>query len=79
MAMYGVLHRLYIKRKEEGRGQMSVERCVKEEEVAAVKTINTKDTVTSGKFNKQKTQELKQNSSEKNVQKVRQGNTRESS
>ena len=38
MKMYGVLHpksdvdRLYIKRKEGGRGLMRVERCVREEE-----------------------------------------------
>ena len=38
MTMYGALHpksdvgRLYVKRKEGGRGLMSVERCVKEEE-----------------------------------------------
>ena len=38
MTMYGALHpkidvdRLYVKRKEGGRGLMSVERCVKEQE-----------------------------------------------
>ena len=38
MTIYGALHlksdvdRLYVKRKEGGRGLMSVERCVKEEE-----------------------------------------------
>ena len=83
MAMYGALHpksdvdRLHIKRKEGGKGLMSVERCVREEEnslgfyvanseeklirgVAVAETINTEDTVTSGEFKKQKTQELKQ-------------------
>ena len=34
-------------------------------EVAAAETINTEDTVTSGEFEKQKTQELKQNWREK--------------
>ena len=88
--MYGALHpksdvdRLYIKKKEGGKGLMSVERCVREEEnslgfyvanseeklirgVAVAEIINTKDTVTSGKFKKQKTQELKQNWCEKKM------------
>ena len=69
MTMYGALHRdvdrLYVKRKEGGKGLMSVERCVREEEnsfyvasseenfireVAAAKTINNEDTVTSTEF-----------------------------
>ena len=76
MAMYGALHpksdvdRLYIKRKEGGKGLMSVERCVKEEKnseeklirgCAVAETVNTEDTVTRGEFKKQKTEELKQN------------------
>ena len=84
MTMYGALHpksdvdRLYIMRKEGGRGLMSAESCGREEEnslgfytsnseenlieeVAAVETINTEDTATSGQFKKQKAQELKQN------------------
>ena len=86
--MYGALHlknnvgRLYKKRKEEGKGLMSVELCAREDEnslrcyitnskeklirgVAVAEAINTEDTVTSGEFKKQKTQELKQNWCEK--------------
>ena len=70
LTMYGALHpkndvdRLYIKRKEGGRGLMSVECCVREENnlgfyvanseenlikgVYAAETINTEDTLTSG-------------------------------
>ena len=73
MTIYKALHpksdlnRLYVKKKEGGRGLISVERCVREEEnilgfyipnseknlirgVAAAKTINTGDTVTSGEL-----------------------------
>ena len=85
MTMYGAFHsksdldRLYIKRKEGGRGLMSVERCVREEqnslgfyvnnsgEVDTAETINTEDTVTSGEFKKQEAQELKQNWREKKI------------
>ena len=74
MTMYGALHpksdvdRLYINRKEGGRGLISVERCVREEEnsfgfyvansenlireVAVAETINSEDTVTSREFKK---------------------------
>ena len=84
MATYGVLHpksdvdRLYIERKEGGKGLMNVERCVREEEntcciyaanseeklirrVTVAATIKTENTVTSGEFKKQKTQEFKEN------------------
>ena len=85
IAMYGAFHsksdldRLYIKRKEGGRGLMSVERCVREEqnslgfyvnnsgEVDTAETINTEDTVTSAEFKKQEAQELKQNWREKKI------------
>ena len=81
ITMYGALHlkryvdRLYVKRKEGGRGLMGVECCVKGEEnrlgyvanseenlirdVATAETINTEDNVMSGEFKKQKKQELK--------------------
>ena len=83
MTMYGALHpksdvdRLYIKRKVGGRGLMSVECCVREENslgcyvanseenlikgVYAAETINTEDTVSSGELKKQKEQERKKN------------------
>ena len=85
ITMYGAFHpksdldRLYIKRKEGGRGLMSVERCAREEqnslgfyvnnsgEVDTAETINTEDTVTSGEFKKQEAQELKQNWREKKI------------
>ena len=85
MTMYGAFHsksdldRLYIKRKEGGRGLMSVERCVREEqnslgfyvnnsgEFDTAETIITEDTVTSGEFKKQEAQELKQNWREKKI------------
>ena len=82
MTMYGTLQlksdvdRFYLKRKYGGRGLMSCECSVKEEEnslvfyvanseenlirgVAAAEKISTEDTVMSGEFKKQKTQELK--------------------
>ena len=82
MTMYGALQlksdvdRFYLKRKYGGRGLMSCECSVKEEEnslvfyvanseenlirgVAAAEKISTEDTVMSGEFKKQKTQELK--------------------
>ena len=83
ITMYGALHlkryvdRLYVKRKEGGRGLMGVECCIKGEEnrlgyvvnseenlirdVATAETINTEDNVMSGEFKKQKKQELKRN------------------
>ena len=77
MTMYGGLHpksdvdRLYVKRKEGGRGSISVEQCIREEEnslgfyvanseenlirvVSAAETINTRETITSVEFKKQK-------------------------
>ena len=87
--MYGALHlkryvdRLYVKRKEGGRGLMGVECCIKGEEnrlgyvvnseenlirdVATAETINTEDNVMSGEFKKQKKQELKRNQREKKM------------
>ena len=88
MTMYGGLHpksdvdRLYVKRKEGGRGLISVERCIREEEnslgfyvanseenlirgVSAAETINTRETITSVEFKKQKAKELKEKWSEK--------------
>ena len=92
MAMYGGLHpknnvdRLYVKRKGVGRGLVSVEQRIREEEnslrfyvanseeklirgVAAAETINTKETITSAEFKKQKEKELKEKWSEKRMQK----------
>ena len=83
MTMYGGLHpksgvdRLYVKRKEESRDLISVERCIREEEnslgfyvanseenlirgVSAAETINTRETITSVGFMKQKAKELKE-------------------
>ena len=77
MTMYGGLHpksdidRWYVKRKEGGRGLISVERCIREEEnslgfyvanseenlirgVSAAETINTRETIMSVEFKKQK-------------------------
>ena len=80
--MHGALHpksdgdRLYIKKKEGGKGLTSVECYVREEKsseeklirgYAVAETINTEDTVTSAEFKKQKTQELKQNWREKKM------------
>ena len=88
MTMYGGLHpksnvdRLYVKRKEGGRGLISVERCIREEEnslrfyvanseetlireVSAAETINTRETIKSVEFKKQKEKELKEKWSEK--------------
>ena len=88
MMMYGLLHpksdvdRLYVKRKEGGRGLISVEQCIREEEnslgfyvanseenlirvVSAAETINTRETITSVEFKKQKAKELKEKWSKK--------------
>ena len=90
MTMYGGLHpksdvdRLYVKRKEGGRGLISVEQCIREEEnslgfyvanseenlirgVSAAETINTRETITSVEFKKQKAKELKEKWSEKQM------------
>ena len=90
MTMYGGLHpksdvdRLYVKRKEGGRGSISVEQCIREEEnslgfyvanseenlirvVSAAETINTRETITSVEFKKQKAKELKEKWSEKQM------------
>ena len=90
MAMHGGLYpksdvdRLYVKRKEGGRGLISVERCIREEEnslgfyvanseenlirgVSAAETINTRETMTSVEFKKQKAKELKEKWSEKRM------------
>ena len=87
MAMYGGLHpksdvyRLYVKRKEGGRGLISVEQFIREEKnslgfyvanseeklirgVSAAETINTRETIASVKFKKQKAKELKEKWSE---------------
>ena len=83
MTMYGVLHpkndvdRMHMKRKEGGRGLISVEQCIREEEnssgfyvanseenlirgVSAAEIINTRETITSVEFKKQKAKELKE-------------------
>ena len=88
--MYGGLHsksdidRLYVKRKEGGRGFISVERCIREEEnrlgfyvanseenllrgVSAAETINTRETISSVEFKRQKAKELKEKWSEKRM------------
>ena len=80
--MYGGLHpksdvdRLYVKRKEGGRGLISVKQCIREEEnslgfyaanseenlirgVSAAETINTKETISSVEFKKQKVKGVK--------------------
>ena len=90
MTMYGGLHpksdvdRLYVKRKEGGRGLISVERCIREEEnslgfyvtnseenlmrgVLTAETINTRETITSVEFKKQREKELKEKWSEKRM------------
>ena len=90
MTMYGGLHpksdvdRLSVERKEGGRGLISVERCIREEEnslafyvanskenlirgVLAAETINTKKTITSVEFRKQKEKKLKEMWSEKRM------------
>ena len=82
MTMYGGLHsksdvdRLYVKRKQGGRGLISVERCIREEEISlgfyvanfeekliravlAAETINTRETITSVEFKKQKSKRTK--------------------
>ena len=88
MTIYAGLHpksdvdRLYVKRKEGGRGLISVEQCIREEEnslgfyvanseenlirgVSAAETINTRETITSVEFKKQKAKELKEKWSKK--------------
>ena len=88
--MYGGLHpksnvdRLYVNRKEGGRGLISVEQCIREEEnslgsytanseenlirgVLATEKTNTRETITSVEFKKQKGKELKEKWSEKQM------------
>ena len=88
--IYGGLHpksdvdRLYVKRKEGGRGLISVERCIREEEnslgfhvanseenlirgVLTAETNNTRETITSAEFKKQREKELKEKWSEKRM------------
>ena len=90
MTMYGGLHtksdvdRLYVKRKEVGRGLISAERCIREEEnslgfyvanseenlirgVLTAETINTRETITSIEFKKQREKEVKKEWSEKRM------------
>ena len=90
MAMYGGLHpksdvdRLCVKRKEGGRGLISVEQCIREEEnslgfyvanseenlirgVSKAETINTRETITSVEFKKQKANELKEKGNAKRI------------
>ena len=90
LTMYGGLHsksgvdRLYVKRKEGGRGLINVERCIREEDnslgfydanseenlirgVSAAETINTRETILSVQFIKQKAKELKEKWSEKRM------------
>ena len=90
MMMYGGLRpkididRLYAKRKEGGRGLISVKRCIREDEnslglyvanseenlirgVSTAETINTRDTVASVEFKKQKVKELKEKWNEKRI------------
>ena len=89
ITMYGGLHqksdvdRLHVK-KEGGRGLISVEQCIREEEnslwfyvanpeedlirgVSAAETINTRETIMNVEFNKQKSKELKEKWSEKQM------------
>ena len=88
--MYGGLHlksdvdRLYVKRKEGGRGLISVERCIREEEnslgsyvanseenlirgIWTSETINTRETIISAEFKKQREKQLKEKWSEKRM------------
>ena len=83
-----------MKRKEGGRGLISVEQCIREENnlwfyvanleenlirgVSAADTINTRETTTSVEFKKQKAKELKEKELKMNVQTIHQGNDRES-
>ena len=90
MTVYGGLltkrdvDRLYVKRKQGGRGLISVERYIRQEEnslgfyianseenlirgASAAETINTRETISSVKFNKEKTKELKEKLSEKQM------------
>ena len=90
MTMYGGLYpksdvdRLYVKRKEGGRGLISVERCIREEEkslgiyvanlednlirgVLTAQTINTRESITSVEFKKQREKEVKEKWSEKRM------------
>ena len=75
--------RLYVKRKEGRRGLISVKRCIREENnlgfyvadseenlfsgVSAAETINTRETITSVEFKKQKAKELKEKWSERRM------------
>ena len=88
--MYGGLHpksdvdKLPVKRKEGGRGLISVEQCIREEQnslgfyfanseenlirgVLAAETINTRDTIKSVEFKKQRAKEEKEKRSEKRM------------
>ena len=88
--MYGALHpkndadRLYVKRKEGGRGLISVEWYIREEEnslgfcvanseenlirgKSVAETINTREAMSSVKFEKQKAKKLKGKWSEKRM------------
>ena len=90
MTMYGGLHpksdvdRMHVKRKEGGRGLISVEQGIREEEyslgfyvanseenlirgVLVAETINTRETITSVEFKRQKAKELKEKWSEKQM------------
>ena len=78
-----------LKRKKGGRGLIRVERCIREEEnslgfyvrgVWTAETINTRETITSVEFKKQREKELKEKWSEKrtNARTIHQGNNRES-
>ena len=80
MTMYGGLRpksgvdRMHVKRKEGGRGLISVERCIREEEnsfrfyvgnseenlIRRVSVINIRETISSVEFKKQKAKELKE-------------------
>ena len=90
MTMYGGLHpksnvdRLNVKRKQGGKGLISVERGIREEEnslgfyvanseeniirgVSTAETINTRETITTAEFKKQREKELKEKWSEKRM------------
>ena len=85
--MYGgllptsIVDQMYVKRKEGGRGLISVRRYIREEEnslgfyvanseenlIRRVFIINTRETITSVEFKKQKAKELKEKWSEKRM------------
>ena len=87
MTMYGgllptsIVDQMYVKRKEGGRGLISVRRYIREEEnslgfyvanseenlIRRVFIINTRETITSVEFKKQKAKELKEKWSEKRM------------